>query len=81
MSDSQSDRFFSMLEHAIVPVRATELNEVETDVNARYVSYTRNLIGGKHTISTLVHQNQNSCRVWTAFDSCYQPGYFSEINP
>ena len=30
MSDSQSDRFFSMLEHAIVPVRATEFAEVET---------------------------------------------------
>ena len=29
MSESQSD-FFSMLEHAIVPVRATEFAEVET---------------------------------------------------
>ena len=30
MSESQSDFFFSMLEHAIVPVRATEFDEVET---------------------------------------------------
>ena len=29
MSESQSDRFFSMLEHAIVPVRATKFAEVE----------------------------------------------------
>ena len=30
MSESQSDRFFSMLEHAIVPVRDTKFAEVET---------------------------------------------------
>ena len=30
MSDRQSDRLFLMLEHAIVPVRATEFAEVET---------------------------------------------------
>ena len=30
MSEGQSDFFFSMLEHAIVPVRATEFAEVET---------------------------------------------------
>ena len=32
MSESQSDFFFSLLEHAIVPVRATEFAEVETDL-------------------------------------------------
>ena len=30
MSDSELDRIFSMLEHAIVPVRATKFVEVET---------------------------------------------------
>ena len=33
MSESQSDFFFSMLEHAIAPVRATEFAEVETGLN------------------------------------------------
>ena len=33
MSERQSDFFFSMLEHAIVPVRATEFAEVETGLN------------------------------------------------
>ena len=28
MSESQSDRFFSVLEHAIVPIRATEFGKV-----------------------------------------------------
>ena len=32
MSESQSDYFFSMLEHAIVPVRATKFAEVETSL-------------------------------------------------
>ena len=34
MSESQSDFVFSMLGHAIVPVRATEFAEVETDLNS-----------------------------------------------
>ena len=33
MSENQSDCFFSMLEHAIVPVRATKFAEVETDLH------------------------------------------------
>ena len=37
MSDSQSDRFLSVLEHAIVPVRAIEFAEMETglEINCR----------------------------------------------
>ena len=34
MSESQSDCFFSMLEHAIVPVHATKFAEVETGLQA-----------------------------------------------
>ena len=33
MSESQSDCFFSMLEHAIIPVRATKFAEVEIGLN------------------------------------------------
>ena len=33
MSENQSDCFFSMLEHAAVPVRATKFAEVETGLN------------------------------------------------
>ena len=33
MSENQSDRFFSMLEHATVSVRATKFAEVETGLN------------------------------------------------
>ena len=33
MSENQSDCFFSTLEHATVPVRATKLAEVETGFN------------------------------------------------
>ena len=35
MSESQSDFFFSMLEHAIIPVRATEFSEVETGLKQK----------------------------------------------
>ena len=33
MSENQSDCFFSMLEHATVPVRATKFAEEETGLN------------------------------------------------
>ena len=33
MSENQPDCFFSMLEHATVPVRATKFTEVETGLN------------------------------------------------
>ena len=36
MSESQSGFFFPMLEHAIVPVRATEFAEVETGLNRAF---------------------------------------------
>ena len=36
MSENQSVCFFSMIEHAIVPVRATKFAEVETGLKARY---------------------------------------------
>ena len=38
MSESQSDCFFLMLEHAIVPVRATEFAEVETGLKEKQLS-------------------------------------------
>ena len=38
MSESQSDCFFSMLEHAIVPVRATKFAEVETGLKSRTIN-------------------------------------------
>ena len=34
MSENQADCFFSMLEHAIVPVRATKFAEVETGLKS-----------------------------------------------
>ena len=41
MSESQSDFFFSMLEHAIAPVRATEFAEVETGFKGVFIIYER----------------------------------------
>ena len=39
MGKSQSDFFFSMLEHVIVPVRTTEFAEVETGLNADQIKF------------------------------------------
>ena len=38
ISENQSDCFFSMLEHATVPVRATKFAEVETGLNRAMIS-------------------------------------------
>ena len=43
MRDSQSDRVFSMLEYAVVPVRATEFAEMETGLKTEVAEVKEDL--------------------------------------